>query len=134
MSHPLHYTEAPHDQPDAWHRHVPEEEGLPQEEHGGDTRPPAPAPAFVICFAFVAGTILASYLYFQVHMTALRRKVIESNYFSEQFAQTKNAELARLAEYSFPTEDMARKGLAMLPGEEGKKRSIAGYAGGSGQE
>lgn len=134
MSHKLHYTEPPHDEPDSWHRHVPEEEGLPQEEHGSHTRPVALALAFVLCFAFVAGTILASYLYFNVHMTALRRERVESTVFAQEFAASRDAELAKLGDYYFPTEDRARKGLAALPVEEAKKRVIARYAGGTGQK
>jgi hypothetical protein len=134
MPHKLHYTEPPHDQPDAWHRHIPEDEGLPQEEHGGKVRSLMLGLALLLCVAFVVGTILASYLYFQVHMTSLRRERIESTVFAQQFATSRDAELAKLGDYSFPTEDKARKGMACPPVEEAKKRVIARYAGSAGQK
>ena len=128
MSHQPHYTPAPHDEPDSWHRHIPAQEGLPQEEHGEDTKPLALTVAFLLCFVFVAGTILASYLYFRVHMTSLRQQRIETTTFAEQFNQSRNAELARLKDYSFASDDKARAGRASLPIEEAKKQVIARYA------
>ena len=128
MSHKAHYTPDIHEQPDSWHRHVPAEEGVPQEEHGADTKPFALATAFILCFAFVAGTILASYLYFEVHITALRREKIETTYFAEEFAKTKAAELSKQKDYYLPAENKARAGQAALPIEEAKKKVIARYA------
>lgn len=134
MSHKPHYTEPPHDQPTAWHRHIPEEEGLPQQEHGSHTRPLAMTIAFLFCFGFVGATILASYLYFQVHMTGLRREKIESTVFAQEFAAIRDQELAKLGDYYFASDDLARKGIVSVPVEEAKKRVLARYAGGSGQK
>ncbi len=128
MSHKQHYSPAPPVETDAWHRHVVEEEGLPQEEHGGNTRPVALAPAFILCFGFVPGPIPASYLYFQVHMTTLRREKIENTVFAQDFAKSKAAELAKQQGYYFSSEDKARNGLVAPSIEEAKKRIIARYA------
>ncbi len=135
MSHKPHYTPPPaHDEPDSWHRHIPEEEGLPQHEHGSSTKPLALTIAFLVCFGFVGGTILASYLYFQVYLTGLRREKIESTVLAQQFATGRDAELAKLGDYYFASEDLARKGIVSVPVEEAKKRVLARYAGGPGHK
>src|SRR5579862_2007969 len=115
MPHKQHFTEPPHDHATDWFRHIPTEEGLPQEEHGSHTRPIALAVAFVVCFGFVAVTILATYLYFQVHMTTLRREKIEDTFFAQEFNESKAAEEEKLGDYYFASDDLARKGIVTVP-------------------
>ena len=128
MSHKPHYTEPHHDHASGWFRHVPADEGAPQEEHGSHTRPIALTAAFLICFGFVGATILATYLYFNVHMAKLRREKIETTAFARDFSEYKRAEEQKLADFYFATDDLARQGVASPPVEQAKQQVIARYA------
>jgi hypothetical protein len=127
MSHKQQYTAHEHETPDSWHRHIIEDEGAPQEEHGR-TNPAALVIGLLACIAFVGGTILASWLYFNVYVTNLRRSKIESDTLAREFFGTaRPATLAKLNDYSFATEDAARKGVASLPIDKAMQNVVAKY-------
>jgi hypothetical protein len=130
MPHQQHFTPEVHEEPDPWHRHLPDE-GDPQEEHGGKPNNFLLAIAFVFSLGFVAATILASFLYFQVYMTGVRQKTLETTVLSTDFLDYREKAHAALAGYSFPTADMARAGKAMIPADQAAQRVIARYSGGA---
>jgi hypothetical protein len=124
------YTQHEHEIPDSWHRHIPAEEGAPQEEHG-KTNPLLLGIAFVGSLAFVGGTIAATWLYFKVHITALRRERIESAGFAREFFDPQKGiqakALADLNSHYFASETAAREGKASVPIEQGIQKVVARY-------
>lgn len=127
MAHHQQYTAHEHEQPDAWHRHDVAAEGAPQEEHGR-TNPAVLVVAFLATFGFVAGTILASYLYFNLHMTKERREKIESNVLADSFFKvTQPAEMARLKDYGFSGEAAARAGAVSIPIDQAMQNVVNRY-------
>jgi|RhiMethySRZTD1v2_1073278.scaffolds.fasta_scaffold390220_2 hypothetical protein len=126
MSHPTHYTPEFHEEPDSWHRHTVDE-GEPQAEHGGKPNNFLLAIAFLASLGFVAAVILASFLYFQKHMTSLRQERAESTVLSTDFVKYRDTAQAALQDFSFATPDLARAGTVMVPAEEATKRVIARY-------
>ncbi len=132
MSHKQHFTHELHDEPDTWHRHQTAVEGLPQPEHGAHTNGLILAIAFIGSLGFVILTVVATVLYFQVHMTELRRQRIESTGFADAFfgkGGTQEQALAQLAQYSFATEAEARAGKASVPIDQAMQRVVDRYAG-----
>ena len=134
MSHHQQYTPEVHEEPDEWHRHTADE-GPPQEEHAGKPNNFLLALTFLFSLAFVAATILASFLYFQVHMTGIRQKRMESTVLSQDYVKYRDAAMASRDDFSFPTAEMGRSGRALLPHDQAAERVIARYrsAGGTKQ-
>jgi hypothetical protein len=84
--------------------------------------------AIVACIVFVGGTILASYLLLPglLHQPAPAK--IESDTFAREFfGTTKPAELAKISDYSFASEDATRKGIASIPIDKAMQNVIDRY-------
>jgi len=117
-----------HEEPDAWHRHAPEE-GAPQTEHGSKANPAVLGAAFVLSVALVAVVVIATVVYFRKHTTELRKERIETTVLSADYLKYRDASQARLAEYSWASDDLAREGKRVsLPIEEAKRRVIERYS------
>lgn len=126
MSHKPQILPEHHEHPDSWHQHTAAE-GAPQEEHG-HINTFMLAVAFVVSFGFVAVTILASVLYFQVHTTAVRAAQMESTVLSTDYLAYRDRIEKRLATYAFPDEVSARAGRVAPPLSEAQQRVLARYA------
>jgi len=76
MPHTLAHLEHEHEQPDAWHRHTPEE-GAPQAEHASQVNTMALGLVFVVMTVTIVaiGTLVG--MYFERHITKMRRERVE---------------------------------------------------------
>ncbi len=117
-----------HEEPDAWHRHS-SSEGMPQREHGSKANPAVLGIAFALSVALVAGVVLATVVYFRKHITELRKERIETTVLSADYLKYHSESDARLAGYSWASDDLAREGKHVsLPIEEAKKRVMDRYS------
>lgn len=129
MSHKPHYTQHVEEHVDQWHHHS-SEEGAPQEEHASKPNIPVLLGAFVGSVAFVGATILATYLYFGVHMRSLRAKRMENTALAADFLKYRGDTNKKLADGNmWWNDDNARAGLVSIPLDKARERVIARYAG-----
>jgi len=128
MTHKPHYTPEHHETPDAWHMHTPDE-GTPQAEHGGKANTALLGAGLLFSVGFVAVVILATFLYFNIHMTAKRRALIENTVLSSGYHSYRDSTQAKLGDYSFVTEAAARAGTVSVPLGQAKQNVIARYSG-----
>lgn len=76
MTHSLDYLEHEHEQPDAWHRHTAQE-GAPQAEHAAQVNTMALGLVFVVMTVSIVAIATLVGMYFQRHITELRRERVE---------------------------------------------------------
>jgi hypothetical protein len=119
------YTTEFHEVTDEWHHHTAAE-GLPQEEHAGKVNTVVLTFVFFAIVSTISGTITASVLYFNRHITSLRQSAIENT------KQAADANLYRgeseKALTAFTWAD-ARAGTVQIPLDMAKERVIRKYAG-----
>lgn len=124
MSHEKHYTPEHHEEPDAWHRHT-SDEGAPQAEHAANVNTLILGGVFAAIIVFIVAAITASIVYFNRHVTGLRRAQVESTVLSaEALAYRDGAEAAQRA---YTWADAAR-GVVQLPTDVAAQRVIDRYA------
>jgi hypothetical protein len=127
MTHERHYTKPVHEHIEEWHRHT-SSEGDPQHEHGSKPNIPLLLGAFLASVTFVGITILATYLYFGVHMQSLRAARMENTALAADYLKYRDATLDKLAKGDqWLNDEAARAGLAPMPLEKAKEKILARY-------
>ncbi len=136
-----------HQQPDAWHRHTPDE-GPPAVEHGAKANAVVLSVAFIGIVGFVALVIGATFLYFVSYTTTKRRERSETTVLAGPVTSTDEARLARLSgppatikfwDYRWATEKhlagygwgepaTAPEGRAAIPIDQAMDKVIARYS------
>lgn len=125
MTHQPHFTPELHEEPDQWHRHTPDE-GEPQAEHAAHENTLILAGVFVAIVVFIASTITASVLYFNRHVTGLRREQIESTLLAGDALAYRDTSEAAQRTYTWAD---AEKGVVQLPLDVATRRVVEEYAG-----
>ncbi|MCC6659606.1 MAG: hypothetical protein IT437_01845 [Phycisphaerales bacterium] len=119
-----HHTPEVHEEPDAWHRHTPDE-GPSQPEHAGKINVPILMGVFVSTVVFVSAAIAFTIVYFTRHLTDLRQERIETTVLGGPARDYRDAAFSHLNQYEWAD---AKEGRVSLPIEEAKKRVIRGYS------
>lgn len=79
-----HYVPPVHEEPDPWHRHLPEQEGLPQHEHGARANPVLLALVFTVSVISVVALVAAVAIYTRRHFVTVRQEQLETTVLAEQ--------------------------------------------------
>lgn len=125
MSHDTHYTPEHHEEPDAWHRHT-SDEGAPQAEHAANVNTLILGGVFAAIIVFIVAAITASIVYFNRHVTDLRRAQVESTVLSAEALTYRDRSEA--AQHAYTWADAA-KGVVQIPTDVAAKRVMERYAG-----
>ncbi len=126
MSHPkTQYAEHFHEVTDEWHHHTAAE-GLPQKEHAGKVNTVVLTFVFFAIVSTISGTITASVLYFNRHITSLRQSQIETTALAQAANDYRHASEDAQKTYAWAD---APAGAVRVPIDIARERVIRKYAG-----
>lgn len=119
------YTQEFHEVTTEWHHHTAAE-GLPQKEHAGKVNTLVLTFVFFAIVSTISGTITASVLYFNRHITSLRQSQIETTSLAQAANDYRQA--AEKAQENYTWAD-AHAGTVQVPIDIAEKRVISRYTG-----
>lgn len=113
-----------HEEPDAWHRHTPDE-GRPQHEHGARARPGILAVVCISMIVAVVGMVLGVVVYFEWYVTRLKADRTETITAAVKARSEKEAARNALAGPSVWVDREA--GTVTIPIERAKRLVVEEY-------